>query len=649
MIRWSLSAELLCMVILALLILSSYGQSLPYTRRQLVYRTCLLLSLFSILLSVLCVLTVDRIIPVPLWLNILLNSLYFFVSVLMCSVLAAYLFALILEHVYSGQALRRASIFLGALTLFFALAVVCNLRFGILFSFDAQENYLRGPLNRLGYAVMLVELAALLLCYLRHRRSVGQNMVRVMYTLPPLVVLLLIFQYLYPEILLNGAIITIADLILYISFQSRQVELDGLTGLCSRNCFRRELSLRMASRQHFHVILLGLRHFSEINHRFGHQMGDAFLYETARQLERLFPRGQVFRFGSVKFALLLPYPEDGGAARLQALQDCFAGPWTLGSAHTCLTVRMADLLYDGRAWTAEQLLEALEYSLELAREGNGQPVRFQDRTACLLQRRKDLMAFLRQSLQEHRFQVWYQPVWDANAGAFTSAEALLRLSTPQGEPIPPSEFIPLAEESGLIGDLSWLVLEEACRLLSQGSAPGLLSVSINLSMQQFLDPGLVQRIHSCLEQYGLTPDLLKIEITERVASQDMEQTAAVMSELSGLGVRFYLDDFGTGWSNLSCALDLPFQCIKLDHGLLAGYPDGTQSRQLVNGLVSLFHGMGVQVVVEGVETQAQEDALMACDVDWLQGFHLARPMPEEQLYVFLQACLQNSSKGAPFP
>lgn len=635
MIRWSLSAELLCIIILMLLMFSSHGQKQAPTRSQRVYQTCLLLSLDSILLNILCVFTIVGTIAVPLWLNVLLNSLYFFISVLMCSVMAAYLFSLILEHTYSDQTLRRAIVFVAVLTLFFAAAVLWNIPSGILFFFDEQGAYHRGPLNALGYGILAVELAALVVCYLLHRQSVSRNMAHVMHALPPLVVLMIVFQRLYPEILLNGAIITIADLILYISFQSRRLDLDSLTGVGNRKGFRNELSLRLAGRQRFQVILLGLQQFSDINRRFGHQLGDAFLYETARQLEHLFPKGRVFRFGNVEFALLLPYPDDDGAARLQTIRDRFEKPLTLGTDQAVLTVRLADLLCAGEHWTVGRLLEALEYSLDLARKGDGEPVRFQGQAAQMLQRRKDLVSLMRQSLQERRFRVWYQPVWNTAADAFTSAEALLRLSTPEGEPISPAEFIPLAEESGLINDLSWLVLEEVCRLLSGGTVSALESVSINLSMQQFLDPDLVPRLRRCLETYALSPTQLKIEITERVAAQDIGRTAAVMDQLSGMGIHFYLDDFGTGWSNLSCALDLPFQCVKLDHSLLSAYPASPRSRQLIHGLVALFHELDVAVVAEGVETQAQADALGGCGVDWLQGYHLARPMPEEALVTFL--------------
>ena len=449
MIRWSLSAELFSAILLVLLMLSYYGQRQAPTRRRRAYQLCLWLSMCSILLNALCVLTIDHALTVPLWLNLLLNSLYFFITVLMCSAMAAHLFALILEHVYDSRCLRRAMALVAVLTALFGAAVLWNLRSGILFFFDGQGGYHRGPLNALGYGVLAVELAALVVCYLRNRPSVSRSMVHVMHTLPPLVVLMIVFQRLYPEILLNGAIVTMADLILYISFQSRLVEQDSLTGVGNRNSFCNELSLRLASRQRFQVILLGLQQFSDINRRFGHRLGDSFLYETARQLERLFPQARVFRFGNVEFALLLPYPDDGGAARLLALRERFDKPLVLGTAQAVLTVRLADLLCAGEDWPVNQAMEFLEYSLDLARKGGGEPVRFHGQAARLLQRRKELSALMGQSLRERRFRVWYQPVWDTAAGAFTSAEALLRLSTPEGRrsPLPSSSPWPRSPAS----------------------------------------------------------------------------------------------------------------------------------------------------------------------------------------------------------
>ena len=183
-----------------------------------------------------------------------------------------------------------------------------------------------------------------------------------------------------------------------------------------------------------------------------------------------------------------------------------------------------------------------------------------------LNRRKRILDIMETSIRQRRFKVWYQPVFNLKTNRFSSAEALLRLRDYDGEPVSPSEFIPLAEETGLIDDLSWIVLEEVCTLLGQ-MRDKIDSISINLSMQQFEDRSLCARIHECLNRSGLNPDQLKIEVTERVLLQDMDYMKMMMEEMTGEGFGFYLDDFGTGYSNISCALSLPLEYTKLDRSL----------------------------------------------------------------------------------
>ena len=427
-----------------------------------------------------------------------------------------------------------------------------------------------------------------------------------------------------------------ADLILFLGFQCSSVEQDSLTGIGNRNSFYQEISLRLAGRQRFQVILLSLHHFVNVNQRFGHAAGDAFLYEIARWLDHMEPEGRAFRFGNVEFALLLPWEsQEKGRSSLETVQRRFQRTWTLGDAETLIPARLTDLVCRGQAWTEAQVLELLEHGLRLAKQGPEETVECGEAVWEALERRKELLELIRRSIRERRFRVWYQPVYRCGTGAFSSAEALLRLEDFQGRAVPPSVFIPLAEETGLIDELSWIVLEEVCRLLGGGQAAGLETVSINLSMQQFMDPDLTGRVTGCLARHGVSPERLKIEITERVLLQDLERMRKVMGELSAKGVRFYLDDFGTGYSNLSSVLDLPFECIKLDQSLLVAFPEDRRADMLVHTLLELFHKMGQRVVVEGVETAAQAEGLRRYDADWLQGYYYARPLPEERLLSFL--------------
>ena len=637
MVKWSLAAELLATMMIVVLMVYYREKKLVVTRKGKVYRSCLGLSLATFLLNVVCVYTIEHTEQVPRAVNLILNSAYFLATVLTCSVIVLYLCYLILEHVYDKRHLRWASLCISGATLGYLLLVLWNLSSGVLFSFDPAGNYRRGPLNRIGYALMAAELLLLAVCYVQNRASVNRPMVKLMHMLPPLAIFLTAFQLAYPQILLNGMMMAMADLILFISFQSSRIETDGLTGIGNRNSFFAELSLRVAGRQQFQIVLLSLQQFVTINQRFGHQRGDAFLYEVARYLDGLCRQARAFRFGNVEFAVVFPWRGETEATdNLQKLRERFQRNWRLGEVETRLTARFAELICTGQSWSPTQIIEGLEYGLRLAKAGPEDTVRFNERTASLLEKERMLVNIMRRSVLERRFQVWYQPIYDCQSGAFTSAEALLRLQDYEGNMISPAEFIPLAEETGLIGELSWIVLEGTCRLLGSGRAPDLRSVSINLSMQQFAEQELISRIVDSLDRNGVPHDRLKVEITERVLLQDMDRMRTAMAEMASRDIHFYLDDFGTGYSNLSCVLDLPFECVKLDQSLVAEFPDDQRADLLVRTLVSLFHNMGLQVVAEGVEAAPQAEALARYGADRIQGYYYARPMPESELIPFLK-------------
>ncbi|MDB7818038.1 putative bifunctional diguanylate cyclase/phosphodiesterase [Intestinimonas butyriciproducens] len=637
MVKWSLAAELLAAMMIVVLMVYYREKKLAVTRKGKVYRSCLGLSLATVLLNAVCVYTIEHTEQVPRAVNLILNSAYFLAAVLTCSVIVLYLCYLILEHVYDKRHLRRALLCISGGTLGYLLLVLWNLSSGVLFSFDPGGNYRRGPLNRIGYALMAAELLLLAVCYVQNRASVNRPMVKLMHTLPPLAIFLAAFQLAYPQVLLNGMMMAMADLILFISFQSSRIETDGLTGIGNRNSFFAELSLRVAGRQQFQIVLLSLQQFVTINQRFGHQRGDAFLYEVARYLDGLCRQARAFRFGNVEFAVVFPWRGETEATdNLQKLRERFQRNWRLGEVETRLTARFAELICTGQSWSPTQIIEGLEYGLRLAKAGPEDTVRFNERTAALLEKERMLVNIMRRSVLERRFQVWYQPIYDCQSGAFTSAEALLRLQDYEGNMISPAEFIPLAEETGLIGELSWIVLEGTCRLLGSGRAPDLRSVSINLSMQQFAEQELISRIVDSLDRNGVPHDRLKVEITERVLLQDMDRMRTAMAEMASRDIHFYLDDFGTGYSNLSCVLDLPFECVKLDQSLVAEFPDDQRADLLVRTLVSLFHNMGLQVVAEGVEAAPQAEALARYGADRIQGYYYARPMPESELIPFLK-------------
>ena len=633
MVMWSLAAELLGLIIHIILILYYHERRLVSNSRRKIYQVCLWISVLTILLNIVCVHMVTKPAVVSHGVNMLLNSLYFILCVLTCSVMAVYMFALTLEHVYDKRCLRITGRIVLILNIIFWGIVIWNLRSGVLFYFDENQIYIRGPacpLNRIGYLVMAIEMLMLVLCYMRNRRSVSRPVVRLIRTMPVIAAICIVFQHIYKDLQLNGMFMAIVNMVIFISFQTRRSEVDSLTFIGNRNSFFEELSLRIASRQYFQVVLVCLKQFSLVNEKFSYKKGDEFLYNIARELDHILPGAKAFRFGNVEFAVLLPYAtEEESTGSLKRIQERFEERWELGAVGSYIQAYFTDVMYRGQEWNATQIIEYLESGIHYAKKEPGGLRRFDIKLLEQLNRRKRILDIMETSIRQRRFKVWYQPVFNLKTNRFSSAEALLRLRDYDGEPVSPSEFIPLAEETGLIDDLSWIVLEEVCTLLGQ-MRDKIDSISINLSMQQFEDRSLCARIHECLNRCGLNPDQLKIEVTERVLLQDMDYMKRMMEEMTGEGFGFYLDDFGTGYSNISCALSLPFEYIKLDRSLLVRLPGDSKVQVFVRSMVETFHAMGQKIVAEGVEEEEQIELLRQFGVDCVQGYYYGKPMPEDE-------------------
>lgn len=637
-IKWFLSAELFSLILILILTLNYYERRWKdYPRRRL-YHLCLLTSAASILLNILCVYTISRAWDMPLWINLLCNSAYFLLIVTVSTIIAYYLMYLLFEHIYQRSGLLKFRRILLALYGFYFLLLVYNLPSGIIFYFDQNRVYHRGPLINSGYGVMAIQLLLLVVFTLRNHDSISHSMRRVMRLLPPVVLLLTAYQLLYPDVLFNGGIIVAANIILLVNFQSRRIEQDTLTSSGNRNSFHQELSLRLGGQQHFQIIVIAIHQFGTVNCSYGHKTGDALLYEIARWLETVSSSGNSFRIGNVEFALLVPYKGIVSSEKLiDTVYRRFQEPWIIGDMNVVLDTSFAELIYTDQDWNATNILEFLNFSLSLAKEAENHMIRFDEDTYRKMEQRNQIIQRMQQCEKESLFQVWYQPIYNCRTGTFDMAEALIRMKDQDGKQIPPGLFVPLAEQHGLISEISFAVFQNACRLLSSIPAEMLSSVSVNLSMQQFMSNDLISDIENLLNQYSFDPGRLKLEVTERVLSEDIPHMRQVMTELNRRGICFSLDDFGTGYSNLSVVLDCSFACIKLDRSLIRGYTDNERSSSIVNTMLELFHHMNCQVIAEGVETAEQADALIRQGADWIQGYYYARPMPEDEFLAFLRS------------
>lgn len=415
---------------------------------------------------------------------------------------------------------------------------------------------------------------------------------------------------------------------------------DSLTDLPNRAEFNEQLAQALSrsdGERRLAVFCLDLDRFKAVNDTLGHAAGDALLVQVTKRLLADVPadRSLVARIGGDEFVLFVDGAGPEEASVLAAkLIDSVGAPYEVDgqAVNIGLSVGMAIAPRDGM--DPQGLMRTADIALYRAKAEGRSTFRFFDAEMGLrIDERRKLETDLRQALAEGQFQIHFQPLFSVESGGIVAAEALVRWQVGNGRLIPPDEFIPVAEEIGLIIPLSQWILQHACRVAA--TWPEHVRLAVNLSAIQFKHPGLVSMISSALFNAGLSPDRLELEITEGVLMQNDLATLKILHQLKALGIRIALDDFGTGFSSLSYLRSFPFDKIKIDRSFVADMETRADAAAIVRAVASLGNSLGMTTTAEGIETQAQLDRLRAEGCNEVQGFLLSRPVDAQKFHALL--------------
>ncbi|MGL9619775.1 EAL domain-containing protein [Bradyrhizobium sp. U531] len=404
---------------------------------------------------------------------------------------------------------------------------------------------------------------------------------------------------------------------------------DALTDLPNRSAFNAAIGERLEQAQDaatsFAVLSLDLDRFKEVNDVFGHPVGDTLMRAAADRLAAEADGAFVARIGGDEFMILVQddISRENVLALAERLVESIGKELAVDDylPHVGLSIGIA--FYPDDGVNAATLLANADSALYRAkREGRGRVRVFESEMDQELRDRRLLQHDLRQALEQNQFLVYFQPQARVD-GEVIGFEALLRWNHPTRGFVPPDQFIPLAEENGLIVEIGEWVLREACR--EAASWPRPLQVAVNLSPVQFQAGDLERSIHQILLETGLTPTRLEVEITEGVLIGDFTRALNLLRRLKALGVRIAMDDFGTGYSSLSYLQSFPFDKIKIDRGFISNLEVTPQSAEIVRAVLSLAHALGIPVIAEGVETEAQRAFLAREACEEMQGYLVGRP------------------------
>jgi len=519
--------------------------------------------------------------------------------------------------------------------------VIANLATGWLFYFDSDGLYHRGPLNAIGIAYLAIGIFNVILFGALERKRTKKSFRLIIYILPSVAVALGYVQYRFPDTILSGTIIAFSLLTLFIAGQQQRARVDALTELASREAFFNDISRLCARKTSFRIIIIGLKNFKQVNGQLGQRAGDTLLCAIGKYLELLDPHAAAYRVSGVQFTLVVTKMQKPAYEALFCrLMDRFCKTWHTDVCETELRALFADVQYPEHASSVDEVVASLEYATRLAKQDpNERPVRFSNRLKEQFIRRNFVITQMEKALREDLFYLNIQPVYDVKQQQFAGGEVLLRLNEDSGRPISPGEFIPIAIEIGIATELGLMVMEKTCRFLQANRDTEVGWLSINVSSQQDEFDETVHHLEMLLEQYGIEPRRIKLEITEMVLLEDLDKAHATMDELNRLGIGVYLDDFGTGYSNLVNVMTLPFECVKIDKGFIRGIAANPKSRGMLQTVVTGLRSMNVIALAEGVETEEQDNFVRELGIDRIQGYFYARPMAaEEFVWLIQQRC-----------
>jgi len=442
----------------------------------------------------------------------------------------------------------------------------------------------------------------------------------------------------------NGLAVTLQDISERKAHESQLERLaneDVLTGLATRHAFLAAmpdaLARARADESGLALLFIDLDEFKQVNDTHGHATGDLLLKSAAgRLLSLLRPTDAVARFGGDEFLVLLhPCEGERQAASVAArIVEAFGVPFLIGDELHAVGASIGISMFPRDGGDAETLVRHSDIAMYAGKnEGKGQYRFFDPSLSNNLNARARLKQRMLEAIERDQFTLHYQPRVDARSGELLSMEALVRWRHPELGLVPPGDFIPLAESTGLIRNIGEAVIDKACAQLAawREAGVGLVPVSINVSPKQFQRGGVQRRLGAAMAQHRVPPSLIEVEITESAMMGDHDDILAELAALRALGVKLHVDDFGTGYSSLSQLQRLRMDVLKVDRAFTTELGNSKEGKVFFQAIVSMAHALGMSVVAEGVETEEQLAILRGLDCNEVQGYYIARPVPAQEM------------------
>lgn len=592
--------------------------------------------------DIISVYSLNHITTFPLWLNYLINQIYFISF--NCTYIVYFIYILVITERNNerfGKVVKKAN----AIVLAYLLFVVMTTPWLKLIFYFEDGQYVQGPLHFSLYVIAFVMMGGCIFTILTSKRKINNMHLITTCVIAVISIVAILIQLIWNELLLVDFVASLLFFMLFHSLQNPDEYLDKELDIFNMKAFLQKIVNLAGKKKGFTVLAFEMEGFQFVDQFMGVENGNELLAAVVKDCTNGL-KADLYHLDGTRFAYIFDKNSKDIAEYADWLKWRFVSAFHVNRVAVNLTLRLCTVDFPEVASTREEMLNAISSSLEQAREENSYDVITATKENTEKHQRSTIINhILKSAVRNKSFEVYFQPIYSIDDGAFSAAEALVRLRDPELGFIPPDEFIPIAEQNGLILEVGDIVFRKVCEFLCSPDAAdlGIRYIEVNLSMVQCMQEDLHKHLKDIMDKYQIPYHMIDFEVTETFSTSDNRILMNNMSCLIDSGCSFAVDDYGTGFSNTDYLIELPFELVKLDKSVVWSATDNDKAMKVLEHTAAMIKSLGLKIVAEGVETFEQVLMLRSMGCDFLQGYYFSKPIPPEEYVEFMRnskKCIQ---------
>lgn len=585
--------------------------------------------------DVITVYTLSHVNTVPLWFNYFINSVYFLSF--NCTYIVYFVYILLITERNKEKYGKIAKIINTVALIYIAFVTVTTPWLKLIYYFEGNQ-YVHGPLHISLYVIAFSMLGGCIFTIATSKRKINNVHLLTTCIIAVVSIVAIIVQFVWNELLLVNFVAALLFFMLFHSLQNPDEYLNKEWNIFNLKAFLQKIINLSGKKNGFTVLAFEIEGFQFVEQFMGVESADELLASVVRDCNKEL-KSDLYHIDAMKFAYIF----DKNSKEIEEYADWlkwrFVTAFHVNRVAVNLSVRMCTVDFPEVASTREEMLNAITSALEKAKEENSYDIIEASKETLEKHQRSAIIShILKSAVRNKSFEVYYQPIYSIEDKTFSAAEALVRLQDSELGFIPPDEFIPIAEQNGLILEVGDIVFHKVCEFLQSGEVRelGIRYVEVNLSMVQCMQEDLHEHLKSIMDRYQIPYHMIDFEVTETFSTSDNRIMMNNMSCLIDSGCTFAVDDYGTGFSNTDYLIEFPFDLVKLDKSVVWSAADNDKAMKILEHTAAMIKSLGLKIVAEGVETFDQVLMLRSMGCDFLQGYYFSKPVPPEQYIDFLR-------------